>query len=137
MNFSDESFPKYDTAADYSYEKDSDYVHLASDLYDDDGTRTICCNIPMEDYISSCFCQPSVLLEDLVLFEKYTEHIDIYAPNTVCGECVHYHTSLCPDYRNLLIDFTKSNLLDLFEATNSISPCPSYESLYITLEAER
>ena len=137
MNFSYTLSPHL-TTTEYVCDKDSDFVYLASDQMPDDGTRTICCDIPIEDYINGCFCEPSILIEDLFTFEAYVEEAEMYAPNTLCSECVHYYTTLCPSYKNILIDFVKNNSIDILYNQNSISPCSSYENLYTTtLQEER
>lgn len=126
---------------DYIYEKDNDYVHLPAedlldDLYDFDGTKTICCNIPMEKFVTDCMCSPSVLYEDLVRFEEAIRDTDLYQANTVCDECMHYYNASCPQYRSTLVEFVNAGVFDSQAYKESISACENYDSIYVRMATQ-
>jgi hypothetical protein len=126
---------------DYAYEKDSDYVYLAEDdpydsIYDINGTKTICCNIPMEDFVSDCLCKPAILFEDLTNFEEQIRDTEIYAEGTTCNECVHYYNATCPAFRSALTTYVnQGSTINLDQHRNTIIPCENYHSLYASFES--
>lgn len=126
---------------DYAYEKDSDYVYLAEEdpydsIYDINGTRTICCNIPMEDFITDCLCKPAILFEDLTNFEEHISDTELYAEGTSCIECVHYYNATCPAFRSALTTYvTQGFTINLDQHRNTIIPCENYHSAYTSFES--
>lgn len=128
-------------ANEYAYEKDSDYVYLTEEdpydsIYDINGTRTICCNIPMEDFITDCLCKPAILFEDLVSFEDQIKDTEMYAEGTTCIECVHYYNATCPAFRSALTTYvTQGFTINLDQHRNTIIPCENYHSVYTSLES--
>jgi hypothetical protein len=131
----------YEKDSDYVYLADSDYVHLAEDdpydsIYDINGTKTICCNIPMEDFITDCLCTPAILFEDLTNFEEQIRDTEIYAEGTSCMECVHYYNATCPAFRSALTTFVnQGSTINLDQHRNTIIPCENYHSLYSSFES--
>jgi len=128
-------------ANEYAYEKDSDYVYLAEEdpydsIYDINGTKTICCNIPMEDFVTDCLCKPAILFEDLTNFEEQIRDTELYAENTSCMECVHYYNATCPAFRSALTTFVnQGSTINLDQHRNTIIPCENYHSLYSSFES--
>jgi hypothetical protein len=126
---------------DYVYEKDSDYVYLPEEdpydsIYDINGTRTVCCNIPMEDFVSDCSCNPAILFEDLTNFEEHIRDTEMYAEGTSCLECVHYYNATCPAFRSALTTYVKQGFtLNLDQHRNTIIPCENYHSAYTSFES--
>lgn len=114
-----------------------DYYHSLNDN-DYDGTKTICCNTPMENYINNCNCLVPILYEDLAVFESAVENIELYDTNSSCIYCAHYYTPACPAYRYLLTQYVGNEYgFDLETQRNGIIPCTHYESMYAdTLEKE-
>lgn len=96
-----------------------------------DGTRTICCNTPMESYINSCNCLVPILYEDLSTFESAVETIELYDVNSSCIYCAHYYLPSCPSYRYVLTQYVANDYaLNLNTHKNAIIPCTHYESMY-------
>lgn len=125
----------YNYISDYNG-KDSDYISLIEEKnnsfnYEYDGTTTICCNVPMDKFVTDCVCETPILYEDLTRFENEIIDFEIYDNKTDCIECVHYHNPSCPAFRYMLTEHTKDNSFDLLKLKETIIPCQNYESIYI------
>lgn len=141
---------------DYKSEKDDyDYVYLPTDddttllekqintetemiiqeinVADDiDPSRTICCNVLMQDFAEQCFCNPAIFHEDLVAFEEAVRvsDIDLYSQNASCVDCANYYHVSCPAYRNYLINYIKDPSDPLYKYNDTIMPCDNFQSMY-------
>ena len=137
LNLQEELFDihTYDYISDYNG-RDNDYVSLIEEKnnffdYEYDGTRTICCNVPMDRFVTECLCAVPILYEDLTNFENQIADFEIYDNKTDCVQCTYYHSVACPAYRYSLTEYVKNVSFDLLSLKETIIPCQNYESIYV------
>jgi len=83
---------------------------------------TLCCACSADRAWTECNCSPTVYWEDIEIFEKAANNIEVYSADSICYSCAFFGLPECDAYRLNITEFVSTQELP----SKTIDGCDSW-----------